>query len=241
MIIDFHTHISFDNVDNRDDEVQTLADLRKSMIELGITHSVVFPFSGDSKTLIDNSIALLNNATEDCFIPFLRIDPNYTTEAELRSLLQKGFHGLKLHPEAQKFYPNDDRFFWIYDVCKELNKPILFHTNISSRYSKPEYILEVAYKNPSVIFILAHHIGGSFQLMKDIINYPNAYIDISIKSSCYTIKKLINLGYNRILFGSDAPYNHQAVELEKVYRSDISDSDKDDILYKNAIKILNLQ
>lgn len=241
MIIDFHAHISFGNTDNRDAEIQTLADLKKSMAELGITHSVVFPFSGDAKTLIDNSLTLLNDATDDCFYPFLRIDPNFTTESELRDLLQKGFYGLKLHPEAQKFYPDDDRFSWIYDVCKELKKPVLFHTSISSRFSKPEFMLKVAYANPSVNFILAHYLGGSFQLMKDVCNYDNVYTDTSIKSSCYTLKRLTSLGYDRIIFGSDAPYNHQAVELEKVNRSELDSATNQKILCDNAKTVLGLK
>ena len=65
----------------------------------------------------------------DQFIGFASVDPWKEAEAvqELeRAVKDLGLRGLKLHPISQAFFPNDQRFYPLWEKCVELDIPALF-------------------------------------------------------------------------------------------------------------------
>ena len=46
---------------------------------------------------------------------------------ELEHIKQSGLFGVKLHPEYQLFYPDDEKLFPIYEKACELKLPVVFH------------------------------------------------------------------------------------------------------------------
>ncbi len=70
----------------------------------------------------------------DIALAFVSLDPTRGPEAvrEAKRLIATGLvHGLKLHPPAQQFFPNDPIAYPLYEVFAEAKLPVLFHTGHS--------------------------------------------------------------------------------------------------------------
>ncbi|MFC1753540.1 amidohydrolase family protein [Thermoproteota archaeon] len=237
MIIDFHSHIGEDI----HGESYSLEQLYNDMEETGITRSVVFPFNCPDEQLIKDSLYLLEESRKDSrLIPFLRFNPNTMTEDKLTSLLKKGFRGLKLHPKAQDFMPDDHKFFWIYGLAEKLSLPIIFHTKmISGKTSDPERLFEIAETFPNLKIVMGHFFGDVLDIVDKVKRFPNMYVETSIYSRVFRLQEtVIKDSFDRLIFGSDSPYDHPEVALLKVLKSDLPKENVDKILYKNALKVL---
>jgi predicted TIM-barrel fold metal-dependent hydrolase len=58
----------------------------------------------------------------------------------------------------------------------------------------------------------------------------------------FPITKAVNtIGADRVVFGSESPISHPAVEIVKVKVAKISDEAKEKIFYKNTMRILGLK
>jgi len=238
MIIDFHCHIGYLNKE----EHLNFKELKKSMKKFKIDKSVVFPFSGNNKSMIRDSLKILNYSKKDkSIIPFLRIDPNKINKKEFNNLIKKEFKGLKLHPSMQKFVANNPKHYWIYKICQEKNIPILFHSSFKDKkYSTPSRILKIAKKFPKLNIVMAHFFGGDFTIIKIAKNYPNLYVDTSINSGTLRRNLAVNkFKFKNLILASDIPYDSQEVTLMKIKQANLKKEDEDLILYKNAKKILN--
>ncbi len=241
MIVDFHAHLGSD----KDGKSQSLSGLKKLMQENGIDFAVVFPFDEKEDSLEKASRALLIYSGNDPrLIPFLRFDPNSMTERSLDSLLSHGFRGVKLHPRSQNFDPLDKRYFGLYRLVEERNIPVLFHTRKEPMpYSDPDRIIELAKYFPRMIIILGHFAAYSGSVIEKMKSYKNVYLEIS---GPYSTPERIEavakeLGYDRILFGSDAPYFNPRDESRKVYETRLTDEAKRAILGGNAARLLGLR
>ncbi len=234
MIIDFHNHLGTD----KDGEIQDFKELIESMSKYDIDYSVVFPFKvGD---LVVESLKLLDISKKyPQLIPFLRFDPGQMNLDKLRTLLDNGFKGVKLHPESEVFYPHKG-LDWLYTELEERKLPLLIHCKKSDIYSKPEFILAVARKYPGLPIIIAHFFGDCFTTMKESLALNNIYSDVSIFGRTLRIKQMVDKGFDRLIFGSDSPYDDQEAALMKVTKAKISDKDKNMILSDNAKKLLKI-
>ena len=108
----------------------------------------------------------------DVALAFASIDPTRGPEAvrEARRLLATGYvRGLKLHPPAQQFFPNDRVAYPLYEVFAEARLPVLFHTGHSGigtgvpggagirlKYGNPMPIDDVAVDFPELPIVMAH-------------------------------------------------------------------------------------
>ena len=64
-------------------------------------------------------------------IPFIGLDPSMSEDellAEIEARQAAGARGIKLHPAAQRFYPNDPRLHPVYERAQSLGWPIIFHS-----------------------------------------------------------------------------------------------------------------
>ncbi len=240
MIIDFHAHIGSD----KDGKAQTLGELKKLMEENGIDYAVVFPFDEKDSLEKASRALLVYSGNDPRMIPFLRFDPNSMTEENLGNLLSHGFLGVKLHPRSQNFDPLEKRYFSLYKMIEERNIPVLFHTRKEpTPYSDPDRIIELAKYFPMMIIILGHFGAYSRSVIEKMKYYKNVYMEISGPySSSERIEAVVKeIGYERILFGSDAPYFNPRDESRKVYETKLPDEAKKAILGGNAARLLGLR
>ncbi|MFT4326489.1 MAG: amidohydrolase family protein [Candidatus Woesearchaeota archaeon] len=235
MILDVHNHVGKD----RDGQVQTLEMLQESMRISGVTHAVIFPFACDG--LIEESIALLEETKHlDNIFVFLRFNPTKTTPETLRKVLDLGFKGVKLHPNSEQFDIADESTHWIYPVIASYKIPIIFHTKASQEHSNPLKVLYLAKQYPSINFILGHFFGDSFEAMQKAKDIPNVYSEISIFGRTLRIQELVEAGFDRLLLGSDSPFDDMRVAKSKIDYANISKEDKEKIYSENAKKVLGV-
>ncbi len=225
-------------------------------------------FSVDAETVTgdrpdtNDYVAELVNAHPEQFIGFATVDPWKGDEAvrELeRAVTRLGLKGLKLHPIHQAFYPDDTRFYPLYEKCVELGIPALFHSGFAAagigmpggggmklKYSAPiPHIDDVAADFPGLTVIMAHPAWPWVEEQIAVaLHKPNVYIDLSGWAPRYIPKPLIHEINTRLqdkaLFGSDFPYLPPDRWLAGFERLEIRDEVRSKILLENAKRALGL-
>ena len=196
------------------------------------------------------------------FIGFGSVDPwkgqAAIDEAE-RCVKELGLKGFKFHPPGQGFFPNDDRFYPLWEMVQSLEVPALFHSGhaaagsglpggggIKLKHGRPiPGYDDVAADFPGITMILAH---PSWPWVSEQISMcvhkSNVYFDLSGWAPKYIPKELIREANSRIqnkaLFGSDYPSLRPERWLQEFEDLPFSDEVRPKILLENAKKILNL-
>ena len=241
MTIDFHCHIG----QSLDGTIQTISQLKRNMKKYGIKKSVVFSFDEKNKTVEEQSLNLLDiSKKEKKIMPFLRFDPKKMQPSVLRTLLNKKFYGIKLHPRSENFDPSDRKLFPIFREIAKSGKPLLLHVKkYHLKHTDPMLAASLARKLPSLKLVIAHFVSVQ-PLVFDYVKkhkLKNVYFDTSITGYKGYIERMgKKIGFNKILFGSDCPYSDQEVELLKIKKLSISKENKQKILERNAKGLLRL-
>ena len=167
---------------------------------------------------------------------------------DLDHIKELGLHGVKLHPDIQKFAIDDYRCLKIYELCEKENMPILMHTgDYRYDYSNPNRLVPILdiYKN---LTIIGAHLGGWSvwdEAVEKLSGYKNFYVDSS--SSLYELSperatEIIRAyGVDRVLFGSDFPVFSPDIELECFMALPLTDDEKRAILSENVLKLYNIK
>ena len=237
----------------------TLQALLDSMAEAGIDKSVILPVAtrkGQFDTI--NQYALHINQTYHNLVSFGGIHPDDDEpEQKLSWLKDNGFKGIKIHPDYTETFIDDARYVRILKACAALGLKVVTHAGEDPAFDiihcppkKARAILDrIPTKEPFLIFA---HLGG-INVYKEVEGYllgTNCYIDVScsfseLGSYCETTaKEVVSVirrhGADKILFATDSPWNDQRSYLSH-FRSlpELTDREKDLILYQNAQKILS--
>ncbi len=199
-------------------------------------------------TAINSFIANEQNSHGDMFIGLGSLHPDYDgIEAETERIISLGLHGIKLHPDFQKFAIDDPAAYKIYE-CAEGRLPILFHTGDRRyKYSNPRKVAKILKDFPKLKVICAH-LGGysewtSAMRTKDYLGNPNIFIDtssaIQMMDPARAARIIRRHGVDNVFWGSDYPMWDPATELENFMRLPLTDDEKEKILGKNAERFLN--
>lgn len=184
------------------------------------------------------------------FIPFMTLHQDMTEEEiekEVNLCVEKGFFGIKLHPDFQKFAINSNSAKKIYSIVGE-KLPILFHTgDVRYDYSHPTYLAEIAKEFPYMRFIGAHFGGYSCWKEAPIAykNLDNVWFDTSsslgfIKNADFATTLLIDMGVDRFFFGSDYPMWSHEKEVERFMQLHLNDTQRTKIFSQNLKTFLSL-
>lgn len=259
MIIDVHTHIFRDDIAERAVEQLsaagsipaytngTLGQLIASMDRASIDASVIAPVSTKP-----SQVRSINDFSAQCagerIIPFGTLHPDFgDIDAEVDRMKAMGILGIKLHPEYQVFYPDDERVFGIYEALARDDLVLLFHAGIDveipTLHATPERLARVHEAFPDLVLILAHL--GSYKLWDDVERHlvgKNVYFDTSYIFGDIDLDQFRRIvadhGPERILFGTDSPWTDQAVEVGRLRDSGLADDIVEKILGANAAHLL---
>lgn len=182
------------------------------------------------------------------FLGFMTLHQDLTEEEtfeEVEWCVRNGFHGVKLHPDFQKFYIDDEKVEKIYRAVGD-KFPILFHTGDNRyEYSKPYRLAKVAAKFKNVNFIGAHF--GGYRCWNELDCYcglDNVYFDTSSSLPFISAEKATGLirkfGAEKFFFGTDFPMWNASEELERFYKLGLSDAEREKIFALNVKALLKL-
>jgi len=161
----------------------------------------------------------------------------------VQEIISLGLKGVKMHPDIQKVALDDPRMHTIYTLCED-RLPILLHTgDCRYDYSNPNRLIPVLEKYPNLMVIGAHFGGWSIweDATKKLYEYPNFLVDCS--SSLYAISSqkakelILTYGVDRVLFGTDYPLWTPEEEIERFMAVDLTEEQRENILYNNAAKL----
>lgn len=263
MVIDFHAHAFADKIaETAMTKISTsvpqiipstdgtLGGLLEQMNKNGIAKSVVLPIATkpSQQEVVNNWAA---SVMSDRVNSFGSIHPEADDALEmLENIKNLGLYGIKLHPDYQDFFADEKRLFPIYQKCSELKLPIVFHVGFDPVspniiHGTPKMFAEVLNEFPDLCVILAH-LGG-MNMWDDVEKYlvgKDVYFDVSMCfteiSDCQFKRILKNHGSEKLLFATDIPWDIPQRPLQKLHEFALPKNDLDNILYKNAQKILGV-
>lgn len=267
MFIDFHTHIFPDKIadaviaelsqrcGNKPFTNGTLKGLLLSMKNAEIDLSVVLPVVTSPKQFDTiNRFAQGFNGT-DRIISFGGIHPDCENiEEKLDYIKASGLKGIKIHPDYQKTFIDDPKFVRIISHCIKIGLYVVTHSGVDVGYPDsvhctPDRILNLlsllpCHEEPRLI--LAHTGAyGMWDEVEEKLVGKNVYFDLAYcldKISEEQIMRIISHhGSDKILFATDSPWSGQR-EFTDIFDSlPLNEQDRENIAYKNALKILSLE
>jgi predicted TIM-barrel fold metal-dependent hydrolase len=260
-IIDSHCHVYPDKIAQKaSDATATFYELPPSLDgristllehgeRAGIEHFIVQSVATTPKQVssINNFIAQAVAESGGRFTGLGTLHPDSEDmKADVDEIIALGLKGVKLHPDIQKVKLDDPRMHKMYELC-EGRLPMLLHTG-DCRYdnSNPNRLIPILEKYPSLTVIGAHFGGWSIweEATKQLYTYKNFLVDCS--SSLYAISKekakelILAYGTDRVLFGTDYPLWTPEEEIERFMSLDLTDEQREDILYNNTAKLFNI-
>lgn len=260
MIVDFHAHIFPGKIAEKASKSigdfynfpmehnGSVSKLLESGSKIGVSHYIVHSTATKpSQVEAINNFIIEEVSVHPEFVGFGTIHPDYENfESELERIHAAGLKGIKLHADFQQFHMDDSKMDAIYEVIKSLKMPVLAHTgDYRYDFSSPSRILNVISKHPDLKFVAAHF--GGYTEWENSVKYlvgKKVYFDTSStlwKLPVKTAEEMINKhGVENFLFGSDYPMWDHTGEMERFNKLNLTQADKDFILYKNACSLLNL-
>ena len=213
----------------------------------------VYKYIVHSTATIVEQVETINNfiadtqAKNESLIGFGTLHPGLNdVEFEVKRIIALGLKGVKLHPDFQDFNIDDECVMPIYRALQG-KLPVLIHLGDEKKTSSsPERMANVIKEFPKLT-VIAAHLGG-YQMWDDSIKYlvgKNIYLDTSSSLAILDKEKAIEIirkhGVEKVLFGTDYPMWSHEEELQRFYTLDLTDEERELILWKNASKLLNIE
>ena len=219
--------------------------------------------SGYDTSDTNDEVSKLIKKFPDVFIGgWAMIDP-WKGKASIKELercvTKLGLTGLKFQQTAQEFFPNDRRFYPLYEKCVELKIPAAFHTGTTGlgagmpgghgmhlKYTKPiPYVDDVAADFPELTIVMIHPAWPWHEeQIAVLLHKGNVYADLSGWAPRYfpeSIKREINGRLqDKFMFGSDYPEISPKRWLDEFEGEGYKPEVIEKVLYKNAQRILKL-
>lgn len=244
MIIDFHTHVDHAEVYGWFDPPEKLIPL---LDEADIDLAAIMTYV-DLPGSNPGAIELIADAVArypDRLVGFVRLDPNHTEAARAaldRAVLDFGFRGLKLHPTTTLAHPAADPTVALMERCAELSVPVLFHCG-DDPYTTPQAIEAGAARVPACTVVMGH-MGGYFHA-DDAIAAASRQSNLVLETSAMPYPQKIAeavriVGAERVVYGSDGPGCHPALEVEKIRMLRLDPADERAVLGDNAARLLHV-
>lgn len=220
--------------------------------------------SGYDSSDTNDEVAKLIKKFPDVFIGgWAMIDP-WKGKAAIKELercvKELGLMGLKFQQAAQAFFPNDKRFYPLYEKCVELKIAVSFHTGTTGlgaglpgghgtrlKYTRPiPYIDDVAADFPELTIVMIHPAWPWHEeQIAVLLHKANVYADLSGWAPRYfpdSIKREVNGRLrDKYMFGSDYPEIPPKRWLDEFEGGGYKPEVIEKVLYKNAQRILNLK
>ncbi len=266
MVVDFHTHIFSNKIAKSTlEHLSSLAHipyyadgtvdgLVESMAKSGVDLSVTFPVLTKPEQFERvNTFCAWVNDTYQNVISFAGIHPTCEDlPAKMREVKAMGFKGVKIHPDYQGTFFDDERYVAILQLARELDLVVITHAGFDVGFPDqpirctPDRVLNALNQAKGVKLVLAHM--GGFKLDEEVFEKLaglDVYIDTSLTMHNMTKQAFHNFvakhGADKLLFATDSPWSDQQMEIEALKSMGLPKEDEDKIFYQNAIKLLGIE
>lgn len=173
------------------------------------------------------------------FIGFGTMHPDCDAEREAEQIVSYGLHGIKLHPDFQRFYIDAPQAYPIYEAACEHRLPILFHVGDNRYpYSQPQRLNRVLEDFPG-LQVIAAHMGGYhvWDQDRDFLRRDNVWFDCSSTLALMgpeaTAAEIRRMGTDRVFFGTDFPLWDYDEEVGRFFDMPLSREEFQAVLGEN--------
>lgn len=169
---------------------------------------------------------------------------------ELYRIREIGLKGVKLHPDYQDFFINDEKMFPIYETISKLKLPCTFHTGYDPFspnvvHAPAKAVAEICSLFPDMTIIAAHM--GGMNRYDDAETYlvgKNLYLDTSMSYAFCSQEQFTRMirkhGAGKVLFATDCPWGNGKNDLKLINKLGLTEEETELILHKNAEKLLGI-
>jgi predicted TIM-barrel fold metal-dependent hydrolase len=271
-IIDCHVHLNHYRGINETKKFLSLEERLKALLESmsnnNIDYSIILSsykvdLDSPSTSQVIDAIKKYNNKNNKLGVVAGFTIDNHTDEdlKNYRRWLKNGLiKGIKLYCGYEHYYPYDEKYQRIYDMCIEYGSPLMIHTGdtfsntAKIRFSHPLNLDDVAVDNPELKIVMCH-LGNPWIVDCQEILYKNrnVYADISglivgnftLSAEIHyinKIKELLNYVGNphHLLYGSDWPISSMNSYLSFVQKLELNQDSLDLLMFKNALTIFGM-
>ena len=241
--------------------VEEMADVFRAADVLGVL------FAWDARTesglppVTNDFVAACARDHPDAFVGFASVDPRTGGAATVelqRAVRELGLRGLKLHPTAQGFRPDDRAVYPVYETASALGIPVTIHTGTTGlgagmpgggalklERSRPILVDAVAADFPDLQIVMAHPAWPwQDEQLAVALHKPNTWIDLSGWSprrfAPELVRNITGALQDRVLFGTDYPF----LTHEQWFRAwdtlEIPAAISEKVFLRNAQRLLQL-
>jgi hypothetical protein len=240
MIVDSHCHAGKgDGLTGPWDTDAPLGDYLRHADEAGIGRTVLFAAFHSDYAAANRQVARIVAARPERFWGYAFVHSE-RDRGRVRALVREaverfGFRGIKVHRHDARITRE------VCEVARAYRLPVLY--DVMGEVSAVELL---ASQYPDVRFIIPHL--GSFAddwraqtaMIDHLVRWPNVYTDTSGVRRFDILKRAVRrAGARKFLFGSDGPWLHPGVELEKVRALRLSAADERRVCGGNLLRLLS--
>lgn len=169
---------------------------------------------------------------------------NQKTVDNMDKYIEAGFAAVKLNPLRHAYCADAEIIDAVMEKAEKYNVPVCIHSG-HPPYSLPWQVGLLAERHPNVKLMMIHmgHGHGVYidAAIKMALRYPNIYLEMSGMPMPSKIREAYErVGAERIMFGTDTPFHHPTVEMQKVITSGLDKETQEKIFYENAAKFFGV-
>jgi predicted TIM-barrel fold metal-dependent hydrolase len=240
MIIDAHCHAGLgDRLTTPASTAARLGTYFRRARAAGIDRTVVLPAFHSDYEVANAQLARLVRRAGGRLIGFAMVHPVRDAGRVLgmvrRAVTEWGFRGVKVH--GHDALPTRE----VCEAARVLRVPVLVDV-----FGKAEVIDLFAPEYPDVPFIVPHF--GSFaddwrvyqRVIDQMVRHPNVFGDTSgVRQFDYLVQAVRRAGPAKVIFGSDGPWLHPALELHKIRLLGLSRDVEAAVLGGNILRLMS--
>lgn len=169
---------------------------------------------------------------------------NQKTVDDMDKYVEARFAAVKLNPLRHAYCADAEIIDAVMEKAEKYNVPVCIHSG-HPPYSLPWQVGLLAERHPNVKLMMIHmgHGHGVYidAAIKMALRYPNIYLEMSGMPMPSKIREAYErVGAERIMFGTDTPFHHPTVEMQKVITSGLDKEAQEKIFYENAAKFFGV-
>lgn len=243
MVIDMHAHLWAGHMEQDKEEIL------RAMDEFGIDKVYVSALKWERPTqdeveMLNHAVAAFHKEHEKEIGGYVFVNPVNQNALDVlkRGIEEQGMLGMKLWIDV---FCDDPCVYPLIEKTIDYGVPVLIHAfykaNGQMQYeSIGTHVANLAKRYPEAKLIMAHLGGNSYHGIPAIRHCANVWVDYS--GSIFRGDDLEYavecLGSERIMHGSDMPGSY-LVNYGQVLEARISQAEKENILYRNALKVFD--